>query len=334
MRQIQRLISPSQAFAVVLLCAGCTFVLCAQTPTGSQTQKSLRSETRVSIVPRVGRPDVKSRFGSISVDSKLVLVPVTVTDPAGKPIVGLSTEAFQIFEDGSEQRITHFSHEDTPVSVGIIFDSSGSMEGKLDKSREALSRLFVASNPGDEYFLVAFSDRPKLLAGFTPDSSEIQSSLLSIQPKGWTSLHDAIYLSVNHMKRASNARKALLVLSDGGDNNSRFSHREIKSLLRETDICLYAVGILGPRVTSGSMKSLAELAEETGGRMFPVGNVNQVPEAIAKITIALHDQYVLGYTPNNSENDGKYRKVKVKVVAPPDSPPLHTSWRPGYYAPF
>jgi VWFA-related protein len=316
--------------------AGFTLLLNAAQPAPQETQNSFSSsEPKVSIVPRT-RPEAKSKskFHSISVESNLVLVPVTVTDPVGKPVLGLKNEDFRVVEDGVEQQITHFANDDTPLSIGIVFDASASMDGKLDKSRAAISELFKSSMTGDEYFVVAFNDRPTMVSPFTSNSEMLQNSLLSIQPKGWTSLYDAVYLSINQMKKASKTRKALLVLSDGGDNNSRFTHSEIKNLLRESDVIVYAVGILGPRVTKGSMKSLSQLAEETGGRLFPIGNVKELPEAIGKISSILHDQYVLGYTPTNLENDGKYRKVRVDVQSPPEMPRLHSSWRSGYYAPF
>ena len=188
--------------------------------------------------------------------------------------------------------------------------------------------------PGDEYSLFSFNDNPKLLWGFTREPGDIQSALMSIQPAGWTALLDAIHMSVNYMKRAKNTRKALVVLSDGGDNNSRFNQHEIRELLRESDITLYAIGILGRMVTAGAMKLLSNLAEETGGRLFPVRNVNQLPEAVAKLNAALRDQYMLAYYSTNHARDGKFRRVQVRLVPPPSSPLLHASWRSGYYAPY
>jgi len=302
----------------------------AQLPT---TGNSFNDGPRVLIIPR-SRPVAKPENGVLRVESTLVLIPVTVTDMIGKPMLGLDIEAFQLFEDGVEQRITHFANEDTPASVGILFDASGSMERKIQKSREAVSRLFRGSDTGDEYSLVAFGDRPQLLSGFTADTAATQNTLLSIVPKGWTALFDAISLSVHYMKKAIHPRKALVIISDGGDNNSRYTKQEITQLLRESDVCIFAVGILGPKVTAGGMKSLSELAEETGGRMFPVGNVNDLPDAIEKINRALHNQYVLGYSPINGEKDGKFRKIRVNLLQPPNFPRLRASWRSGYYAPF
>src|SRR5579864_5053626 len=214
-------------------------------------QSSSEDDVRVSILPR-GRPETKTPPNDIRVDVNMVLIPVTVTDPLGKPVLGLSPDFFHIFEDGVEQMVARVVNQDAPLSMGLVFDASASMNSKLDKSREAITHLFKTSMPGDEYFVVKFSDRPKLLSGFTSDSHDLENTLLTIRPEGWTSLLDAIYLSVSQMKKAKNTRRALVVLSDGGDNNSRYTEREIRRLLRESDISLYAIGILGPMVTTGS----------------------------------------------------------------------------------
>lgn len=290
-----------------------------------------REDPRVTIVPRP-RPDTKSP-ANIRVDVNLVLIPVTVTDPMGKPVLGLPAKTFQIFEDGVEQPVARLTHQDTPLSVGLVFDASASMQGKLDKSRAAIVQLLKTTMPGDEYFLVQFNDSPKILTGFTSDENQIQDSLQSILPEGWTSLLDAVYLSLSQMKKAHNPRRALVVLSDGADNNSRFSEREIRRLLRESDVALYAIGMLGPMVTSDSIKLLGQLAEETGGRMFPIDKISQLPEAMEKLSAALREQYTLAYAPTNTARDGRYRKVQVKLVQPPGFPRLHLSWRNGYYAP-
>ena len=288
-------------------------------------------QPRVSIVPR--RSDPKAPKGDIRVDVNVVLIPVTVTDQLGNPVLGLPSQAFHISEDGVEQPLAHLVRQDAPLSVGVIFDSSKSMDSKLDKSREAITQLMKTSMAGDEYFLVEFNDKPRVLTEFTPEAHDIESALMTIQPKGWTALLDAIHLSLSRMKKARNPRRALVVLSDGGDNNSRYSQSEIRTLLRESNVSLYAIGILGHMVTAGAMKLLSNLAEETGGRLFPVHNLNQLPDAIAKLNAALRDQYVLAYYPTNSTKDGKYRRVQVRVAAPPDLPFLHASWRLGYYAP-
>ena len=300
-------------------------------PSEAPTQPG--EQPRVNIVPR-RQPVAGKAKSDIRVDVNVVLIPVTVTDPLGTPVLGLRPESFRVLEDGIEQPVAHLATQDVPLSVSFVFDASKSMESKLDKSRAAVAEIMKSSMPGDEYSLFSFNDSPKLLRGFTSESGDIQNALMSIQPMGWTALLDAIHLSVSYMKRAKNTRKAVVVLSDGGDNNSRFNQHEIRELLRESDVTLYAIGILGRMVTAGAMKLLSNLAEETGGRLFPVHNVSQLPEAVAKLNAALRDQYMLAYYPTNQARDGKFRRVQVRLVSSPSSPLLHASWRSGYYAPY
>ena len=333
-RSVSQLCKPRLSFLVARFAGAMIFAaLLRGAPQAlDPPQSSSHDDVRVSILPR-GRPETKAPPNDIRVDVNMVLIPVTVTDPLGKPVLGLSPDFFHIFEDGVEQMVARVVNQDAPLSMGLVFDASASMNSKLDKSREAIAHLFKTSMPGDEYFVVTFSDRPKLLSGFTSDSNDLENTLLTIRPEGWTSLLDAIYLSVSQMKKAKNTRRALVVLSDGGDNNSRYTEREIRGLLRESDISLYAIGILGPMVTTGSMKLLSNLAEETGGRLYPVHKTNQLPEAVAKLNAALRDQYMVAYHPANPNRDGKFRRVLVRIATPPSLPSLHASWRVGYYAP-
>jgi Ca-activated chloride channel homolog len=323
---------PSILFVIIFFSIGYGASKAATEPPGGSPD-----EPRVNIVPRSQPEPNKSKIDNsksdIRVDVNVVFVPVTVTDPLGTPVLGLHPESFRVLEDGVEQPVAHLVTQDAPLSVGFVFDASKSMESKLDKSKAAIAELMKVSMPGDEYSLISFNDNPKLLSGFTGEPGDIQNALTTIQPAGWTALLDAIHLSVSYMKRAKNTRKALVILSDGGDNNSRFNQHEIRDLLRESDVTLYAIGILGRMVTAGAMKLLASLAEETGGRLFPVHNVNQLPEAVAKLNKALRDQYMLAYYPTNRARDGKFRRVQVRLVPPPSSPSLRASWRSGYYAP-
>lgn len=283
---------------------------------------------RVSIIPRESTESKPS--GRIRTDVNEVAIPVTVTDILGKPVLGLPPEAFHIFENGQEQPVTRLTREETPLSIGLVFDASASMQGKLDRSRAAISQLLGDSIPGDEYFLVEFNDSPRLLSNFTPDPEQIEDSMHAIQPRGWTALLDALYLSVNRVKHGRNPRRALVILSDGGDNTSRFSEREVRSLLRESDVSLYAIGMTG---RFSSMDLLSKLAEETGGRLFRCGNIAELPDAMAKLSTALREQYTLVYTPKNPSKDGKYNRVQLKLTPPPGFPRLHAYWRNGYYAP-
>jgi len=276
----------------------------------------------------------------IRVDSTLVLIPVTVTDPMNRFVTGLEKENFKLFEDKQAQEITQFSSEDAPLSVGVVFDCSGSMGHKLEKSRQAVSQFFKLANPEDEFFLVQFSDSAQLIQPFTRNLEEIQNKLTFVQSKGRTALLDAVYMSLQEMKKAHNARKALLLISDGGDNSSRYSEPEIKALVKETDAQIYAIGIYEgygargrtPEEANGPAL-LTDIAEVTGGRQYAVDNVNELPDVAAKIGVELRNQYVLGYSPQNRTRDGKYRKVQVKLVQPKGMPLLRPFWKQGYYAP-
>jgi VWFA-related protein len=227
------------------------------------------------------------------------------------------------------------------MSVAIVFDTSGSMGSKLQKSRQAVAQFLKTANPDDEFSLIAFSDRPELVLGFTKEIEEVQNRLTFTQSKGRTALLDGVYLAINELRRhATNPRKALLIISDGGDNSSRYTEGEIKNLVRESDVQIYAVGIFEPLSSRGRTAEelsgpslLSEIAEQTGGRSFAVENLNELPDIAAKIGIELHNEYVLGYTPKNQDRDGKYRRVQVKLVQPKGLPPLRPFWRTGYYAP-
>jgi len=285
-------------------------------------------------------PTVEARPTNIKVNSTLVLINVTVMDPLNRFVTGLEKEHFRLFEDKIEQEITQFSSEDAPISIGLVFDTSGSMGSKLQKSRQAATEFFKTANPSDEFFLVQFNDRPELTQAFTTDTNSLQSVLTFTQSKGRTALLDAVYLAMHEMKKAKNPRKALLIISDGGDNSSRYTETEIKNEVREADVQVYAIGIFESAGSRGRTPEeaagpglLNELAEQTGGREYAVENVSELPDIAAKIGIELRNQYILGYTPKNKERDGKYRKVQVKLNQPRGLPPLKAYFRLGYYAP-
>jgi VWFA-related protein len=290
--------------------------------------------------PRTGATADTPR-ANIRVDTTLVLIPVTVTDPLNRFVTGLEKEHFRLQEDNVEQSIAHFASEDAPISVGIVFDTSGSMGGKLLKSRQAVAQFSKTANPEDEFFLVRFDNTPVLAIGFTHSTEELQNKILFTKSKGSTALLDAIYLALHEMKKAArNPRKAVLVISDGGDNNSRYTESEIKNVVREADVQIYGIGIYEPYgARSRTAEELAgpsllsDLAEQTGGRAYAVDNLNDLPDIAAKVGIELRNQYVLGYSPTNQGRDGKYRRVKVKLMQPRGLPPLRAFWRLGYYAP-
>jgi len=290
--------------------------------------------------PQASAPAELTPRSNIRVDTNLVLIPVTVTDPLNRFVTGLEREHFRLFEDKTEQKVSHFASEDAPLSVGLVFDTSGSMGSKLAKSRQAVAQFFKTANPEDEFFLVQFNDRPELAHNFTHSVEEIQNKLTFTQAKGRTALLDAVYLAFHTMRKAKNSRKALIIVSDGGDNSSRYTESEIKKLVREADVQIYAIGIFEPIASRGRTAEelagpglLSEITEQTGGRHFPIDNLNDLPDVAAKISIELRNQYILGYSPTNQERDGKYRRVQVKLVQPRGLPPLRAFWRLGYYAP-
>jgi VWFA-related protein len=275
----------------------------------------------------------------------LVLVPVSVTDPSNRYVLGLEKQDFHLFEDDVEQKVTHFSAEDAPLSIGLLVDTSGSMGAKLETSRRAVGEFLKTLNGSDEAFLVDFSDQADLAVRLTNKSSEIEDKMTSVTSGGLTALLDAVHVGLQEIKRAKNPRKALLVISDGGDNNSRYTATQIEDLVREADVQIYAMGVFEPVLTFGlgasglgaaemsGPKLLSEIAEQTGGRALAASNLRDLPDIAERIGIELRNQYVLAYSPTNKNHDGKYRRVMVKVDQPKALPPLKARWRLGYYAP-
>jgi len=325
---------------LILAVIGAAFSGCLWAP----DEKSPASDQNpVNIEPRA-KPGEKAEAplprANIRVDTTVVLIPVTVTDPLNRFVTGLEKENFKIFEDKAEQKISQFSSEDAPLSVGLVFDTSGSMGSKLEKSRQAVAEFLKTMNPDDESFLVEFNDKAELALGFTRSPEEIQNKLTFTQSKGKTALLDAVYMGLHTMKKAHNSRKAVLIISDGGDNSSRYTETEIKNLVREADVQIYSIGIFEQAASRGRTAEemggpglLQEISEQTGGRLFGVENLAELPDIAAKIGLELRNQYILGYSPTNRERDGKYRKVKVTLVQPKSLPPLKPFWRLGYYAP-
>jgi Ca-activated chloride channel family protein len=266
----------------------------------------------------------------------LVLVPVTVTDPMNRVVTGLDRENFRVFEGKEEQDVRNFSSEDGPISLGIILDMSGSMGSKIERAREAVTEFLKTANPQDEFFLVTFADRPQTSPEFTQSLEHLQGNLLYTVPKGSTALLDAIYLGLSKMRQAKYPKKSLLIISDGGDNHSRYTEKDIKSLVKEADVMIYSIGIydnyfateeerLGPAL-------LSDISELSGGRSFTIDDPNDLADVAAKIGIELRNQYILGYHPRDSGRDGKWHKIKVKVLPPKGLPHLHVYSKSGYYA--
>lgn len=266
----------------------------------------------------------------------LVLVPVTVTDPMNRLVTGLDKENFVVYEGKDLQEVRHFSAEDAPISLGVIFDMSGSMSSKIERAREAVIEFFKTANPQDEFFLITFADKPEEVSDFTQSIDDLQGKLVYTVPKGRTALLDAIYLGISKMRQAKYPKKSLLIISDGGDNHSRYTEGEIKSLVKEADVMVYSIGIydhyfqteeerLGPQM-------LGDISELSGGRAFTIDNPNDLADVATKIGIELRNQYVLGYRPKNPGHDGKWHKIKVKLLPPKGLPPLHVYAKTGYYA--
>ncbi len=299
-------------------------------------------------VPQAVKDDVKKNTKGeklqpkqgLKLDVDLALVNVTVTDPYNRLVTGLDPDNFRVYEDNIEQEVVTFSSEDVPISIGVIFDMSGSMTNKIGKAREAAIQFFKTANPQDEFFLVSFNERAELTSAFTNSVEDLQSRMMLAAPKGRTALLDAIYLGLSQMRGAKNGKRALLILSDGGDNHSRYNESDIKRLVKEADTQLYAIGIFDPlgyrnrtpeELNGPSL--LSEVTEMTGGRVFAVENLNDLPDIASKIGMELRNQYVLGYRPSNKAHDARWRKIKIKLRAPKGLPPLNVYSKTGYYAP-
>src|SRR5579863_1235726 len=276
----------------------------------------------------------------LRVDASMVLVPVHAVSASGTNVTDLAAADFRVFEDGVEQEVTYFAQDDAPLSVGLVFDSSGSMGNKIRKSASAAAAFFKTANAGDEFFLVEFGERPKLITPFTSDSDEVYQKIAHTRPFGRTSLIDAIHLALIQMKNARNARKVIVILSDGGDNRSRLTRGEIKGALSESDVQLYAMGIFDAgdllkhsREEQNGPRLLDELAEHTGGRVYTIDNLDDLESISSRLGNVLRSEYVLGYMPSNPSRDGKYRHIKVDLTVSSRTPVPSISYRRGYYAP-
>jgi Ca-activated chloride channel family protein len=274
----------------------------------------------------------------ITVETDLVTLTLTVTDYYGRYVSGLTKEAFTIYDDKEQQEITFFSDADAPVSIGILFDVSGSMSGeKILKARNALERFINTSHPRDEYYLIAFNKRAQLLMDRTRDGEAVLNKLTLVEPKNNTALYDACYLGVERVTRGTHQKKALLIISDGQDNASRYNFKEVRRLMKESDVVIYSVGIMDGRDASSveglqGQAFLDELSGVTGGKSFYPTSAVEMDEIFERIALELRHQYSIGYTPNGFAPDGKWHRVKVKVKPPRGLPRLTVRNREGYYA--
>jgi Ca-activated chloride channel family protein len=258
-------------------------------------------------------------------------------DGAHRIVTGLGPENFQLYEDKRPQAIKNFWQEDEPVSVGIVLDVSSSMKGKIDRARDAVTALLKASNPQDEFFLITFADLPNLIQDFTQNAEEIESELIFASPKGRTALLDAIMLAVNNMTKARYRRKALVIISDGGDNRSRYSEKDVNSLVKEADILVYSIGVFDAEFHSQEERLgpelLAGISNLTGASAYTLDNPSYLPKITEHIAQELRNQYILGYSPEVLRHDGKWRKIKVSLSIPRGIPTLHVQAKTGYYSP-
>ena len=320
------------------LLALCLIALFLSTGAEAQTDDVHIVPRPKSETPADNSDGLSVRTKPLRVDVNLVLVPVTVTDLKNQPVTDLNKENFKLYEGEKEQKIQDFFSEDARISVGLIVDLSSSMANKIEAVHQAVDEFFKYANPDDDYFVITFADRPKLLADTTQSIEEIQSQLGLAKAKGNTALADAIYMGVSKLKSARYSRKALVIISDGGDNNSRHSLRQTKHMVRESDAQVYAIDVCDSPALLVTKKLeerfgkqwLTEVTESTGGRTIVVDDANKIPEAAARTSLELRNQYVLGYRPEHPSHDGKWRKLKVRVTRPEPAAPLQVYYRTGY----
>jgi Ca-activated chloride channel homolog len=287
-------------------------------------------DAKVSITPRApSRLELRtSRNGVIRADVNRVFTSVTVTDSYGRPVERLRKQDFRLLDDGIEQDLSEFFVQDGPISIGVILDVSGSVRNKLGQAQRAISEFLRLSSPDDEFFLATFRDRPELVRGFTTDAEDIEKEIALVQPSGWTALYDAMVMGIHQMKRASRTRRVLLVFSDGGDNNSRYTEGEVRNLVREANVRIFSIS------AQSHTPALDKLAAESGGCAYRVQKLDKLSEVAATLSAQAHAEYVLGFSPAERQRDGKYHNVKVEVIQPAAESRLNVSWRRGYYAPL
>jgi len=314
------------------------------------TSGSAQTSDEVHLTPKADSPDSSTVAAAadlnlhtrpLRADVDLVLVPVTVTDSANRPVLTLHQSDFSLYENSAPQQIRYFSHEDGPISIALVLDCSASMKNKIEYEGLALTEFFNNANPEDEYFAVTVSDKPQLIATSSDSIGTVQDRLASSPPHGRTALFDAIYMAISQLRTARYHRRALLIISDGGDNRSRYTRKEIKDVIEEADVLTYAIGIFDeepiPLLKSIEERMgrdwLSELTDASGGRTIAADDRRKIPEIAAIISRELRSQYLLGYRPTSSARDGKWRKITVQIAPASHSLHLHPYYREGYRAP-
>ena len=266
---------------------------------------------------------------TVRVDSDLILVPVAVVDRQNHPVTGLTRDNFRVFDDGAERPIATFAMEDEPVAVGLVFDHSGSVMRVMRNESIATHTFLKISNPADEYFLVEFASQPEIAVPMSKGTEEVQYRILTMNSGGLTALHDAVILGLNELKKSTLHRKALLVVTDGGENHSRYSRKELEDVVNESDALIYAIAF---HTGDSNFELLKWMTELSGGRMFPA-DPQDMPDIAAKIGLELRNRYVLGFSASGIPHDGKTHSLRVQLVPPHGMPPLAASWRHAYIAP-
>ena len=334
--------------AGLLACLALVFVLLGVSPACAQENPLDKAHTPGKpATPTVPAADAKDKTvdgkgplhagATIRVEANLVLVPMTVTDSENRLVTGLERENFYVYENNLPQTIRTFSTDDAPITIGIIFDLSGSMNNKFARARRALSEFMRTSNPQDEFFVVAFNDRPNVVVDYTSNVDDVDARMVMLKPQNRTALIDAVYLGLHKLKDAKHERKALLIISDGGDNRSRYTEGELRKAVRESDVQIYSIGIFDQSAATEEEKNgpalLTDICEQTGGRLFHVTDIAELGDIAARISAELRNEYVVGYKPTDLRHDGNWRKLKVKLNPPPGLPTLSVHNRQGYYAP-
>jgi len=272
-----------------------------------------------------------SQRPTFRVGVETVFVKISVTDPLNRYVTGLEKLHFKVYEDKVEQPITHFTQESAPISVGILFDISGSMKENIHTARNSVVRFLESGNSDDEFFLVTFNQKTTLVQSFTHQSSSIQNQISFSQPGGRTALYDAVYLGLEQIKNGKNEKKALILITDGEDNSSRYTASEVREFAKESDVQIYAIGEEGKLGYGRS--EIQNIVGLTGGRAFFPNNFNELDYYIDLIHAELRNQYIVGYAPSNKNRDGKWRRIKVKLEPPEGLPKLIVHAKEGYYAP-
>lgn len=328
-------------FLKILLCAAVCGGAAAQSVDDVHIAPAPKAEppaaTRVE--PAAAREVLPLRPKPLRHDVELVLVPVTVTDSYNRLVTGLEKKDFLLREGGAAHEIQYFSTEDGPISLGLVLDVSKSMKDKIDDARDAAIEFFESANPADDWFVITFADFPALLADTSRSVGFVRERLAGVAPEGHTALLDAIYLGLTKLRHAKHGRRALLVISDGGDNCSRYTERELKKMVEEADVEIYGIGIFGralkvlsPPEERDGKRLLTAITEASGGRLITLHNVRELPEIAAQISLELRNQYVLGYRPGNEARDGKWRPIQVQLTAP-GGRRMHVHAKKGYTAP-